>query len=148
MQGLQTETRPHPCPGQRRSILGTIPATSWAPYTRACIDNMQRACLLPQISPRILATQEQECVGVGWQADTRLVTQKALVFLDIHVLENVYVLLLSLCASLLFILLSRFPLHAIVAAFWFLWPFCWRRITLLTGSTILYTYHNISYSNI
>jgi hypothetical protein len=45
---------------------------------------------------------------VVWQANTRLVTQRALVFLDIHVLEMF--MYCCHCASVSFILLSRFPL--------------------------------------
>jgi formaldehyde-activating enzyme involved in methanogenesis len=47
MQGLAKLKQGHtPALANEDQFLEAIPATSWALYTRACIDNMQRACLL------------------------------------------------------------------------------------------------------
>jgi hypothetical protein len=60
------------------------------------------------------------CVGVGGQANTRLVTQKALIFLDIHAEVFGYVYPSMLSIPFFFFLAFAFsPLHAIVATFYF-----------------------------
>ena len=115
-----------PVPANEHRFLGATPATSSSIYAPgACVDNMQRACLL--LVDRRLAHESWRfrnrsflgsfpCVGVSvWVAgqNTRSVTQKALVFLDIHVVY-VYPLLLSL------FLLEHLPLHAILATYSFL----------------------------